>query len=78
MNKKVIIYSTPACPYCKKAKEYLQEKGIEYSDIDVSQNEAVQKEMIEKSGTMSVAVIDIEGTIVVGFEKDKIDAALGV
>lgn len=76
MDKKIIIYSTPACPYCKKAKAYLQEKGIEYSDVDVSQNETAQKEMIEKSGTMSVPVIDVGGIIVTGFDKDRIDEIL--
>mgnify|MGYP001603958386 CR=1 len=78
MDKKVIIYSTPACPYCKKVKAYLQEKGIEYTDIDISQDEAAQKEMIEKSGTMSVPVIDIGGMIITGFHKDKINEALGL
>lgn len=59
MNKKIILYSAPTCPYCKKAKAYLQGKGIEYKDIDVSQDETAQKEMMEKSGTISVPVIDI-------------------
>jgi len=78
MDKKIIIYSTPTCPYCKKAKAYLQEKGIEYTDVDVSQNETAQKEMMEKSGTMSVPVIDIGGRVITGFDKDKIDEALSV
>lgn len=78
MDKKIIIYSTPTCPYCKKAKGYLQEKGIEYTDIDVSQNETAQKEMMEKSGTISVPVIDIGGRVIAGFDKDKIDEALSV
>ena len=77
MNSKVIIYSTPTCPYCKQAKEYLLQKGIEYTDIDISADEASQKEMMEKSGVMSVPVIDIEGTIVIGFDKEKINRALG-
>lgn len=78
MDKKIIIYSTPTCPYCKKAKAYLQGKGIEYTDIDVSQNETAQKEMMEKSGTMSVPVIVIGGRVITGFDKDKIDEALSV
>lgn len=76
MDKKIIIYSTPTCPYCKKAKAYLQEKGIEYTDVDVSRSEVAQKEMIEKSGTMSVPVIDVRGVIVTGFDKNRIDEAL--
>lgn len=78
MYKKIIIYSTPACPYCKRAKAYLQGKGIEYTDIDVSQNESTQKEMMEKSGTLSVPVINIGDRIITGFDKDKIDEALGI
>lgn len=71
-------HNIPTCPYYKKAKAYLQEKGIEYADIDVSRNEAVQKEMIEKSGTMSVPVIDIEGIVITGFDEDRINEALGL
>ena len=76
MDKKVVVYSTPTCPYCTKAKAYLQEKGIEYTEIDVSQDEAARKEMTERTGMMSVPVIDIGGTIVTGFDRDKIDEAL--
>lgn len=78
MDKKIIIYSTPTCPYCKKAKAYLQGKDMEYTDIDVSRDETAQKEMMEKSGTISVPVIDIGGKVIVGFDKDKIDEALSV
>jgi glutaredoxin-like YruB-family protein len=73
---KVIVYSTPTCPYCKKAKEYFTEKNVEFEDIDVSENEDRQKEMVDKSEQMAVPVIDIDGTIIVGFDKGKIDEAL--
>lgn len=72
------IYSTPTCPWCKKAKQYLDEKGIAYENIDVSSNEKAQKEMIDKSGQMGVPVIDIDGKIIVGFDKEKIDELLGI
>jgi len=70
------IYSTPTCPWCKKAKTYLEEKKIPYESIDVSANEAAQKEMIEKSGQLGVPVLDIDGNIVIGFDKTKIDQFL--
>lgn len=70
------IYSTPTCPWCKKAKAYLDEKGIAHESVDVSSNEAARKEMIDKSGQMGVPVIDIDGQIVVGFDKGKIDELL--
>ena len=72
----VLVYSTPTCPYCKKAKEYFATKGVEFQDFDVSSDEAKQQEMIHKSGGMAVPVIDIGGTIIVGFDQAKIDAAL--
>ena len=76
--KKVKIYTTPACPFCVMAKEYLKEKGIEFEEIDVSKNEMAAKEMVEKSGQMGVPVIEIDGQIVIGFDKEKIDELLGL
>lgn len=72
----VTIYSTPTCPYCKKAKEYFKEKNVDFTDIDVSEDTGKQQEMVDKSGQMAVPVIDIDGTIIVGFDKGKIDEAL--
>ena len=51
-QKKVSIYTTPTCPYCKQTKEYLKEKGIKYSEIDVAADSAKAQEMIDKSGQM--------------------------
>lgn len=76
--KKVTVYSTPTCPFCMKTKQYLQDNGIEFDNIDVSQDQAKVQEMVEKSGQMGVPVIDIEGEIVVGFDRDKIASALGL
>jgi len=73
---KVIVYSTPSCPYCHAAKEFLKENKIEYKDIDVSKEQDKAQEMIEKSGQMGVPVLDIDGTIIVGFDKDAIKKAL--
>lgn len=74
----VKIFSTPACPYCHTLKEFLKEKGIAFMDIDVSKDEKAREEMIEKSGQMGVPVIDIDGNIVVGFDKEKIVKLLGI
>lgn len=76
--KKVRIFSTPTCPYCYALKEFLKEHGIEFEDIDVSQNEEAAKEMIEKSGQMGVPVVEIDGQIVVGFDKEKICKLLNI
>ena len=72
----VKIYSTPTCPYCKKAKEFLKQNKIEFEDIDVSKDHKAALEMIEKSGQMGVPVIEINGKIIVGFDKEEIEKAL--
>lgn len=73
---KVTVYSTPTCPWCHKVKDYLKEKKIEFEDIDVSTNHEAAHEMVDKSGQMGVPVIDIDGTIIVGFDQAAIDKAL--
>lgn len=75
---KVKVYSTPTCPYCKMAKEHLKSNNIEFEDIDVSADQAAAQEMINKSGQMGVPVLDIDGQIIVGFDKPKINKALGL
>ena len=76
MTPKVIIYTTSTCPWCKKTKEFLQEKGIEYEEINVAGNQEAAHEMIQKSGQMGVPVLDINGEIVVGYDIEKIKKAL--
>ena len=73
---KIIVYSTPTCPYCHAAKEFLKENKIEFKDIDVSKDQSAAQEMIEKSGQMGVPVLDINGTIIVGYDKEAIKKAL--
>ncbi|MBT4936154.1 NrdH-redoxin [Candidatus Woesearchaeota archaeon] len=73
----VKVYSTPTCPWCKKVKEYLTEKKVQFEDVDVSENEDARNEMIEKSKQMGVPVLDIDGKIIIGFNQAEIDKALG-
>jgi glutaredoxin-like YruB-family protein len=73
---KVKIYSTPTCIYCQTLKRYLEDRHIEFEDIDVSQDEKSANEMVEKSGQMGVPVVDIDGQIVVGFDREKIEKLL--
>ena len=72
------VYSAPICPYCDAVKQYLKEKNIEFEDIDVSKDIKAREIMIEKSGQRGVPVIDINGNIIIGFDKEKIDKALGL
>jgi len=76
MATKVTIYSTPTCPFCIRAKQFLKENNIQYTDIDVSTDKVKAQEMVDLSGQMGVPVIDVGGKIVVGFDKEKIKEAL--
>lgn len=75
---KVIIYSTLTCPYCEMVKEYFKKNNIQYENYDVSADEEKAKEMIQKSHQMGVPVIDIDGEIIVGFDRPTIDKLLGL
>ena len=76
MDKKVKVYSTTTCPFCIRAKQFLKDNNIAFEDIDVGSNQVAAEEMIKKSGQMGVPVIDIDGEIIIGFDKDKIKQAL--
>ncbi len=78
MNKTVKIYSTPICPWCIRTKQFLKDNNITFEDIDVSNNQQAAEEMVQKSGQMGVSVLDIEGEIIVGFDKERIKSALGL
>lgn len=72
----VKVYSTPSCIYCNMAKKYLETKHVPYENIDVSQDMTAAAELVEKSGQRGVPVIDFDGTIIVGFDKTRIDSLL--
>lgn len=74
----VIIYSTPTCPFCHQAKEYFEEKNIQFTDYNVADDQKKAEEMVEKSGQMGVPVILIGDEVVVGFDKERIDDLLNV
>ncbi|MFA7201411.1 MAG: glutaredoxin domain-containing protein [Candidatus Paceibacterota bacterium] len=72
----ITIYSTTFCSYCKLAKAYLDEKKVSYKEVNVQEDDAAAAEMIRKSGQMGVPVLDIDGKIIVGFDRGAIDEAL--
>jgi len=74
----VTVYTTPTCAYCKQAKAFLTEQGVSYTEVNVAANPAAAQEMIAKSGQMGVPVLDIGGTLIVGFDKKAIERALGL
>ncbi len=74
MNVKV--YSTNTCPYCVMAKDYLKKNNVAFEDINVNEDQEKAREMVEKSGQMGVPVLDINGEIIVGFDRSRIDTLL--
>ncbi len=73
---KVIVYSTSTCPYCVMAKNWLKEKKVEFEDVNVGLNQDRAREMIDKSGQMGVPVIDIDGAVIIGFDRPKMETEL--
>lgn len=73
---KVRVYSTPACPYCVMLKDFLKERGVKFEDIDVSRDQKKAREMVEKSGQMGVPVVEINGKIIVGFDREALEKEL--
>lgn len=76
MDTKVTIYSADWCAFCHAAKEYLDKLGVKYTDKNVEEHPEYGEEAVKKSSQMGIPVLDIDGTIVVGFDRPKIDAAL--
>jgi len=76
--KKIRLFTTPTCPYCYTLMEFLKENNIEFEEIDVSQNEKAREEMIKKSGRLETPIVEIDGQIVVGFDKQKISEILKI
>jgi len=73
---KVKIYSTSWCDHCIQAKRFFDENKVKYEEIDIEKNVKAREEMIKKSGQTGVPVIDINGTIITGFDKGAIKVAL--
>lgn len=78
MSKNIKVYSTSTCPYCTSLKDYFKEKNVQFENFDVGQDKEALKEMKNKSGQFGVPVVDIDGKIIVGFDKEAINAELGL
>ena len=70
------VYSTPTCPWCFKLKDFLQDKEIEFEDVDISKDSKGREEMFAKSNQIGVPVVDIGGVIIVGFDRIAIEEAI--
>lgn len=78
----ITIYSTATCGFCKMLKSYLQSKGIEYNEKHADQDPALAQELLDKSGQLGVpfTIIEKDGKEekIIGFDKPRVDAALGL
>lgn len=78
MAKSVKIYTTKTCPYCNMAKEFFKANNVKYQEIDVGSDRKAAEDMIKKSGQMGVPVIDVDSTIIIGYNKDALKKSLGI
>jgi glutaredoxin-like YruB-family protein len=74
----VTVYVTDTCPWCSRVKAYLRKNAIAFREVNVSRDEQEARRMVQRSGQQGVPQIDIDGQIIVGFDKPKIDSALGL
>lgn len=74
----ITIYTTPSCVYCKMAKEFFHAHGVAYTEKNVAEDDTAREEMVRRSGQMGVPVVDINGKIVVGFDKERFTQLLGL
>ena len=74
----VKVYSTDTCMWCTKVKQYQNQQNVDFEDLNVGENINYQEEMIKKSHQSGVPVLDINGTIIIGFNKEAIDNALKI
>ncbi|MBI2451715.1 glutaredoxin family protein [Candidatus Pacearchaeota archaeon] len=75
---KIIIYGTDSCPWCHKAREFMKEHKIKFTDKNVGEDQKAAAEMIKKSGQQGVPVIDVDGEIIVGFDEERIRSLLKI
>jgi len=75
-DAKVRVYSTATCPWCQTAKDFLKKNGIRFEDINVGEDQEAAQKMVEKSGQMSVPVIEVDGQIIIGYDEGKLKKAL--
>ncbi|MBC8477963.1 glutathione S-transferase N-terminal domain-containing protein [bacterium] len=78
LQKKVVVFTTPTCSWCTRAKQYLNSKGIRYTEVDVTRNQRGAEDMIRRSGQRGVPVILVGSQAVVGFDKPRLDNLLSI
>lgn len=75
---RVVVFTTPTCPWCTRVKQYLRRRNVRFREVDVSRDAAAARDLVRRTGQMGVPVVEIDGRPVVGFDKSKIDKLLGL
>jgi glutaredoxin 3 len=75
---RVLVFTTPSCPWCNRAKGYLRERRVPFREIDVSRDAAAARDLVRRTGQMGVPVVEIDGRPIVGFDRPQIDRLLGL
>lgn len=76
MAKKITVYSTPTCPYCEMAKDFLKEKGVKFDVVNVAEDQKAAKKIIDETKQLNVPVIQIDNDYVVGFDQEQLTQML--
>lgn len=76
MQPVITIYTSPTCGFCHQAMEYIKDKGFEFTEKDLTTDEEALKFVVEKVGQAVTPIITINDTVIVGFDRPKIDEAL--
>lgn len=74
----VTVFSTPSCPWCVRVKQYLKSNDVKFKDVNVANDMAAAYAMMSKSGQQGVPQLWIDGQVIIGFDKSKIDNALQI
>ena len=77
-QKNVTVYTTPTCSWCTTIKRHLNEHGVRFREVNVAADQKAAEEMVRKSGQQGVPQTDINGEIIVGFDKNRINTLLGI
>jgi glutaredoxin-like YruB-family protein len=77
-QKRVVVYTTPTCTWCTTIKTYFRENNITFTEVDVASNPSKAEEMVRKSGQQGVPQTEIDGKMIVGFDKQRINDLLDI
>ena len=75
---RVLAYTAPGCSWCVRVKQYLRQRNVRFREVDVSRDAAAARDLARRTGQMGVPVVEIDGDLVIGFDKPRIDRLLGL